>query len=244
MSVYATNGAKLYIGTALSQKSTDFELADFAGQAWVEVKEVEDLGQIGDTSESIDFTAVGDARARVFKGSRSAGMMEVVCGIDPADPGQLALIAAEKQIHDYAFRLVFNDAAPPVTGPATVTVASPGVVSKVAHGLVVGDKVKFSTTGALPTGLVAGTEYFVITAGLTPDAFQLSATSGGSAIVTSGTQSGTHTLITVPTPSQRLFIAKVMSQAEQFDSANNIMKLNASLAVNSNIVRVNAAPAA
>jgi hypothetical protein len=44
-----------------------------------------------------------------------------------------------------------------------------------------------------------------------------------------------------PTPSERLFIAKVMSQSEQLDQANSIMKLNATLAVNSNIVRVAAA---
>jgi hypothetical protein len=42
------------------------------------------------------------------------------------------------------------------------------------------------------------------------------------------------------TPSERLFIAKVMSQSEQYDAANSVMKLNASLGVNSNVVRVNA----
>lgn len=78
-------------------------------------------------------------------------------------------------------------------GAATVTIASPGVVSSAAHGLVAGDKVYFTTTGALPTGIVSETEYYVISAGLTADAFELSATSGGSAINTSGTQSGTHT---------------------------------------------------
>lgn len=41
-----------------------------------------------------------------------------------------------------------------------------------------------------------------------------------------------------PKPSERLFIAKVMSAAEAFDQANSVMKLNVSLAVNSNIVRV------
>lgn len=42
------------------------------------------------------------------------------------------------------------------------------------------------------------------------------------------------------TPSERLFIAKVMSRSEQFDAANSVMKLNASLGVNSNVVRVDA----
>lgn len=43
-----------------------------------------------------------------------------------------------------------------------------------------------------------------------------------------------------PKNSIRYFIAKIMSASEAFDSANDIMKLNMSLAVNSNIVRVNA----
>jgi hypothetical protein len=85
--------------------------------------------------------------------------MEIVCGIDPNDPGQQAVIAAEKEIHDYAFKLVFNDAPP-----------------------------------------------------------------GG-------------------TPSERYFIAKVMSQSEQYDQATSVMKLNISLGVNSNVVRVAAAEA-
>lgn len=77
-------------------------------------------------------------------------------------------------------------------GDATVTIASPGVVSKTAHGLSNGQRVKFSTTGALPTGLVAGTGYYVINKAA--NTLQLSATSGGAAINTSGTQSGVHTL--------------------------------------------------
>lgn len=47
-----------------------------------------------------------------------------------------------------------------------------------------------------------------------------------------------------PTPSSRMFIAKVMSATEQLDSANNVMKLNFNLPVNSNIVRVAAAAGA
>lgn len=40
------------------------------------------------------------------------------------------------------------------------------------------------------------------------------------------------------TPSQRYFIAKVMSAREVLDTANNVVRLNASLGVNSNIVMV------
>jgi hypothetical protein len=79
-------------------------------------------------------------------------------------------------------------------GTFTVTIASPAVFTSTAHGYVANDKVIISTTGTLPTGLVAGTVYYVISAGLTSNAFEISATLGGSAINTSGAQSGTHTV--------------------------------------------------
>lgn len=75
----------------------------------------------------------------------------------------------------------------------TITNASPGVVTWTAHGLVAGMPVVFTTTGALPTGLTAATAYYVISAGLTANAFQVSATVGGSAINTSSAGSGVHT---------------------------------------------------
>ena len=77
-------------------------------------------------------------------------------------------------------------------GTATMTIASPCVVTLTAHGLANGNKIYFTTTGALPTGISASTRYYVVNA--TVNTFQLSATLGGSAINTTGTQSGTHTL--------------------------------------------------
>jgi len=79
------------------------------------------------------------------------------------------------------------------TSTATISIASPGVVTKTSHGLEVGNKISFTTTGALPTGLVAGTNYFIISSGFGANSFKLSDTFGGTAINTSGTQSGIHT---------------------------------------------------
>ena len=80
-------------------------------------------------------------------------------------------------------------------GAATMTIASPAVVTKTAHNLENGMAVVFSTTGALPTGVTAGTVYYVINKAT--DTLQISTTSGGTAVNTSGTQSGTHTLTPV-----------------------------------------------
>lgn len=159
MPVFATAGAKLYIGAALAAKDTNFVLADFDSQTWVQIKSLESLGTVGDTAQEIAFDDLSSQRTMRLKGQRSAGTMDVVCGIDYADAGQLAAIAAEKTDYDYAFKLVFDDAP-----------------------------------------------------------------SGG-------------------TPSERYFIAIVGGAAEQLDSANSVMKLNLSLWVNSNVVRVAAAGA-
>lgn len=95
--------------------------------------------------------------------------------------------------------LAYNSGTPVIgTGPmwalaatVTMTIASPGVVTATAHGRGVFTPVILSTTGALPTGLVAGTTYYVVNPAT--DTFQLAATPGGAAINTSGSQSGTHT---------------------------------------------------
>ena len=79
----------------------------------------------------------------------------------------------------------------------TVTIASPAVFTKTGHGLVAGDRITLSSTGVLPTGLSDSTVYYIIAAGLTADAFQVSLTSGGAAVNTSGTQSGTHTYTSI-----------------------------------------------
>jgi len=73
----------------------------------------------------------------------------------------------------------------------TVTIATPGVVTWTGHNFLAGSPIVLTTTGALPTGLVAGTTYYVINPAA--NTFQLAATTGGAAINTTGSQSGTHT---------------------------------------------------
>ncbi len=90
-----------------------------------------------------------------------------------------------------------NIANPGVTSPFTVTIASPAVFTAAGHGFCPGNPIVPGTTGALPTGLIAGTTYYVIEAGLTTSAFRVSLTPGGVAVNTSGTQSGVHTFASV-----------------------------------------------
>src|SRR3990167_9180029 len=152
--IFATAGAKIYIGNTLDAQSADFVLSDFAGQSWVQIGWPENMGEFGDESTEITFDAISENRTQKLKGTRNAGNIALVCGVDHDDEGQISLIAAEKTPNDYAFKVEFNDA--PVGG----------------------------------------------------------------------------------TPSERYFIAKVMSAREVLDTTNNVVRLNATLGVNSNIVHV------
>src|SRR6185312_6340259 len=87
----------------------------------------------------------------------------------------------------------------------TMTLASPGVISWAGHPFVAGGAVRFETTGALPTGLTAGTTYYVSTVGLTANSFSVADTkahalAGTNTINTSGSQSGVHTGYDVTRP--------------------------------------------
>lgn len=81
-------------------------------------------------------------------------------------------------------------------GTVTMTIASPCVVTKTNHGFQTGDQVWFTTTGALPTGLAVNTVYYVIyvNANTFRLATSLANANAGTAINTSGSQSGTHTV--------------------------------------------------
>lgn len=77
------------------------------------------------------------------------------------------------------------------SGVATITNATPAVVTMTGHGLSNGAGVSFSTTGALPGGLTAERTYRVVQA--TTNTFQLATAPGGSSIATTSAGSGTHT---------------------------------------------------
>lgn len=77
---------------------------------WIEVEELEDLGELGDSSEQITFTAVNNSRVRKLKGPRDAGTQAIVVGRDPLDDGQEAFIAAEKTKFDFPIKIELADA--------------------------------------------------------------------------------------------------------------------------------------
>lgn len=106
MTISAASGAKLYIG---SQGESE-NLSQFLADTFVEVGEVEDLGEFGDTSEGITFASLSDARVRKLKGTRDAGDMSVIVGADMTDVGQVAMEDAEASPLNFQFKVELNDA--------------------------------------------------------------------------------------------------------------------------------------
>lgn len=81
---------------------------------------------------------------------------------------------------------------------STIAVTTNNVIDDTGHGMLTGDKVQFTTTGTLPTGLSTGTDYWVV---YVDDNSYSVATSLANALagtlvsITSGTGSGTHTAV-------------------------------------------------
>lgn len=146
-------------------------------------------GGFGGGGGSGGFTT-GDAKI-TFKTSADVGWIMA----DDGSIGDVTSAATTRANSDTAdlFALFYTNITgilPPQT--CTITIASPAVITSNNHGLTVGQKVNFTTTGVLPTGITTATSYYVIATGFTINAFQIATTVGGAAVVTTGTQSGTH----------------------------------------------------
>ena len=115
--IFAVSGATVEIGQTLDSKTTDFVLGDFAAQSWVNIGWLESIGPFGDEASEITFDSIDAGRTQKLKGTRNAGNMELICGIDYTDDGQATLRGAETEIFDYAFKVTFDDA--PTDGTAS-----------------------------------------------------------------------------------------------------------------------------
>lgn len=94
----------------------------------------------------------------------------------------------------YAGGDIWEDDNLGTTTTATISIASPAVVT-MTNTFAAGQILKFATTGALPTGITAGSLYYVIAAGLSGSQLEFSATPGGAAVNTSGSQSGVQSVV-------------------------------------------------
>jgi hypothetical protein len=106
--IVTASGTRVFIGVAVT--SAVDSLAEFeATSTWTEIGLVESGGEYGDEANLVTFQAVGDGRVRKTKGARDAGSLALVCGHDPTDVGQAALIVAEGTNDKYSFKVILPD---------------------------------------------------------------------------------------------------------------------------------------
>lgn len=96
---------------------------------------------------------------------------------------------------------VLNWAGPSYSGTAVTADSTTDLITKTSHGLVAGDRVKFSAT-ALPGGLDSSTWYYVVT--VLTNTFAVSLTSGGAAVDI--TSNGTSVTIETPREARLLWV--------------------------------------
>lgn len=108
MSISTGSGVQFFIGTTDDAEN----LSQFLTDTYIEVGEVEDLGEFGDESELVTFASLANARLQKLKGVRDAGTLALIVGADDTDVGQDALIEAEAEdALDFNFKVILNDKA-------------------------------------------------------------------------------------------------------------------------------------
>ena len=186
VSGYADRAGDTFTGDVTLNNSTKLVSKNTSGDvkniAFIDTGNVEQIGSTSlhlNLNSSDDPTAVvsGTQQTMYHTGNLKISNLPVYC----ANSGNV-------NVDGYA------DIISGITGTSTTfttTIANPAVVTSAGHGFTGGERVILTTSGALPTGLAISTNYYVKY--INANTFNLSLTSGGANITTTGTQSGVHT---------------------------------------------------
>jgi microcystin-dependent protein len=150
----------------------------------------------GDGSDHADVAANTTHAASVASAHTPPGVIDMYGGV-AAPTGWLLCDGSSVSKTTYAsLWAVLNTSK----GAATISQANPGVVTFSTHNFVGGERVYFTTDGALPAGLSIDTTYWVTK--INANTFKLSTTFAnyvaGTYIETTDAGSGTHTLVWSP----------------------------------------------
>ncbi|MGO4449116.1 hypothetical protein AB4Y96_09330 [Phyllobacterium sp. TAF24] len=107
--LYPVAGCRIYVGPAVDLPDVDVVAADFTAITWTEIKDWTQMGAFGDAAALITTQLIDRKRDVKQKGTRNAGQMQNVFAVLASDPGQIALIAAEKTDQNYPFKIELND---------------------------------------------------------------------------------------------------------------------------------------
>ena len=108
MAINTTAGASISIVKA---EPATYDIADFGALTFVEVGDIETMGEFGGRSQVIEFTGIKDIVTQKFKGSFNAGSMSVGLGKNVTDAGQALLVAGAIPSENGVHSVEFKDAA-------------------------------------------------------------------------------------------------------------------------------------
>lgn len=235
--LFTMSGTKIFIGEFPVPSKGEVELQDFADTNWIEIGGLYTIGELGGEQTINEFELINEVWMRKSKGGRNGGSMSNVFIPYPGDLGQAKFREAIENCRPYQFKVERgSDCAPEAT--VTISVADPAVITWNNHGLFANQPVVFTSTGTLPTGLVAGTVYYVVSAGLTPNGFSVSATEGGAAIETTAAGSGVHTASAPPIGMTDLFQGYATDGAKSGGEKNALYTQTWPIAVDGRIITV------
>ncbi|MBC3484685.1 hypothetical protein OO306_00430 [Pseudomonas sp. DCB_AW] len=128
-------GCRFFLG---GKTGADTE-TKYKADTYVEVGEIEDLGEFGDTFSGVNFTSLKDGRVRKYKGTADAGDLTLTVGLDNGDAGQKAVKTAHKDRSkgDYNIKITLNDGDPdasPAISPTTFYMRGKVMNNTVAPG--------------------------------------------------------------------------------------------------------------
>lgn len=235
--LYPIAGSKIYIGNRVTGKGT-VTAADFANADWTEIGGWANAGAIGDTQEVGEQALINERRVRKFKTTLNGGEMENQFVPMANDPGQIKFRQAIEDCQPYQFKIEWGaDCAP--ESEVTISVADPAVITWNGHGQQAGQPIVFSNDGgALPTGLTAGTVYYILEDGLTENSFTVSTEVGGTAVETTGAGTGTNVATAAPAGMTDMFYGLALPGARQGGDATAAHLRSWTISVDSNIVEI------
>jgi len=205
LAAYATYEMVTFEAAADTTGATTLNVSTLGAKAVRKITAGADVAlEAGDIADAGRYIAVYNTTANAGAGAWilvNPSVVSIPVGTRAGFCGRVApggwLFCAGQSVSRTTYSRLFNVIAP-VIGTATITIASPAVVTLNAHGLVAGDRVSFETTGALPTGIAVGTNYYVASAGLTANTFQIATSFTTGIVNTSGAQSGVQTVRFTP----------------------------------------------
>lgn len=235
--LFTMAGTKVFISERPAAAKGEVSLSDFANTDWIEIGGLYNLGELGGEQAINEFELINEVWTRKTKGGRNGGTMTnqfIPMGLNA---GQIKYKEAIESCRPYQFKIERGADCTPES-EVTISVADPGMVSWQGHGLFANQPIIFTTTGSLPTGLTAGTVYYVSAAGLTADAFAVSATSGGASIETTAAGTGVHTASAPPVGMTDYFQGLATDGAKSGGAKNDLYTQTWPIAVDGRVVSV------